>query len=51
MILTFVMTLLLSWLIGYGEKSQSLKILIFYIVLMGIGTLLYCSVKMSLKRK
>ena len=51
MILTFIVTLLLSWIVGYGEKSQSLKIYIFYIILTIFGTFLYSSVKMVLKRK
>ena len=45
------MTLIISSTIGFGTKTQSLWCLIVYTVLIGLGSLLYGSVQIILKRK
>ena len=48
---TFITTLVISQVVGYGEKSNSLTVLIIFCVLMACGSFLFFHVKIDLKRK
>lgn len=51
MLLTFLMTLLITSIIGYGSAHKSLFVIVAYIIIMALGTVLYYFVKIDLKRR
>jgi hypothetical protein len=51
MIFTVILSLTISAAVGFGTKAQSGICMIIYISLFLIGSLLYCTVKIDLKRR
>lgn len=51
MIVCFVMTIVVSEVVDFGTKRQSLIVLILYIVLATVGGAIYLQVKIIPKRK
>ena len=51
MILAFFITLIISSAISFKTATQSMIVMIIYIVLVAIGTVFYYFVKIDLKRR
>lgn len=51
MILAFFITLIISSAISFKTATQSMVVMIIYIVLVAIGTVFYYFVKIDLKRR
>jgi hypothetical protein len=51
MLYTVVLTLTISSAVGFGTRTKSAICMIIYIVLSLIGSILYCTVNIHLKRR
>ena len=51
MLYTVVLTLTISSAVGFGTRTKSATCMIIYIVLSLIGSILYCTVDIHLKRR